>query len=58
MCRVGKQVGEFESVYLSDLDNGNLIAQGLPWELKGMKLVEYKLSILCNCLLYTNAPFS
>ncbi|XP_020551321.1 Fanconi anemia group D2 protein [Sesamum indicum] len=32
---VSKQVGEFESIYLSDLDNGNLIGQDLSYGLEG-----------------------
>lgn len=35
--RVGKQVLEFESIYLSDIDNGNLIVQDLPYGLEGKK---------------------
>ncbi|KAL1536039.1 Fanconi anemia group D2 protein isoform X3 [Salvia divinorum] len=32
---VGKQVLEFESIYLSDMDSGNLIVQDMPYGLEG-----------------------
>ncbi|KAG6393159.1 hypothetical protein SASPL_147394 [Salvia splendens] len=32
---VGKQVLEFESIYLSDIDSGNLIVQDMPYGLEG-----------------------
>ncbi|XP_051122489.1 uncharacterized protein LOC127245545 isoform X2 [Andrographis paniculata] len=35
MAWVGKQLGEFEPVYLSDLDNGNLVGQDLSFGLEG-----------------------
>lgn len=53
-CRVGKQVGEFESSYLSDLDNGNLVGQDLSCGLEGKKEMQYRFSILCNYLLTFN----
>lgn len=37
--RVGKQVLEFESIYLSDIDSGNLIVQDMPYGLEGKRVL-------------------